>query len=442
MVRSPQRISRGRPWSQSVRTRTSTGSTRIIAIVLLLLGGSSSPGALGRQNTCSTVRPDCRSNTRSMSSPRPRSAGSLGRRRATLNDTGVRLSQPSPGVGRRQASSTGTSAGPAVASSPRSARVRPPASGRARPTRRCRSGCIGSRPPGSASDVADEPRPRQRPAAVLAADRVLRLDRGPPPRVLAREEPHLGRLAEAVRPHAEEADPPPAHLGPGELERRPVDRVGQVGRLRQRPLAGDRAEGRLSRTLTATVEARTPPARSRDATPSASARSVRSITSASAVSTSKVCSWLTDFAATSARDRRRVDPQGPLVQRGAVRAQPPHEHVDRQRRQVADRAHAVVGQGRPRLLADAPQAGDRQRREERRLLAGRDDDQPVGLAQVRGDLGDELRRRDPDAGGQPDLVADGRLDPPGDRLRRAEQRLATRRRRGTPRRSRPARGAA
>ena len=40
---------------------------------------------------------------------------------------------------------------------------------------------------------------------------------------------------------------------------------------------------------------------------------------------------------------------------------------------------------------------------------GRHHDQPVGLAQVRRDLGHELGGRDPDRGGQPDLVADASL---------------------------------
>ena len=72
-------------------------------------------------------------------------------------------------------------------------------------------------------------------------------------------------------------------------------------------------------------------------------------------------------------------------------------------------------------LADAPQPRDRQRREERRLLARRHDDQAVRLAQVRRDLGHELRRRDADRGGQPDLVADLVLDPARDRRAVAEQ---------------------
>ena len=61
------------------------------------------------------------------------------------------------------------------------------------------------------------------------------------------------------------------------------------------------------------------------------------------------------------------------------------------------------------LLTDAPQPGDRQRRQERGLRARRHDDEAVGLAQVRRDLGDELGRRDADRRGQPDLGADAAL---------------------------------
>ena len=62
-----------------------------------------------------------------------------------------------------------------------------------------------------------------------------------------------------------------------------------------------------------------------------------------------------------------------------------------------------------------------ERRQERRLVAGRDDDQPVGLAQVRGDLRDELGGRDADRRGQPDVGADLVLDPARDRRAVPEQ---------------------
>ena len=103
-------------------------------------------------------------------------------------------------------------------------------------------------------------------------------------------------------------------------------------------------------------------------------------------------------------DRVGVDAARPLDERRAVLAEPAHDDVRRQRREVADRPDAELGEGGAGLLADAPQPSDRQRREEGRLLAGRHDDQPVGLAQVRGDLGHELGRRDPDRGGQADLA--------------------------------------
>ena len=146
------------------------------------------------------------------------------------------------------------------------------------------------------------------------------------------------------------------------------------------------------------------------------------MTSGSLVSTSNVCSWPTDLAGSPSWTGSASTPARPVDERRAVLAEPPHDEVRRQRRQVADRPHAVVGERDRGLLADAPQPRDRQRREERRLLAERHDDQPVGLAQVRRDLGHELRRRDADRGGQPDLRPDVGLDPPGDRRAVAEQR--------------------
>ena len=59
-------------------------------------------------------------------------------------------------------------------------------------------------------------------------------------------------------------------------------------------------------------------------------------------------------------------------------------------RQVADRADPLLGEDHAGLLADTPQAPDREWREERGLVARRHDDEPVGLAQVRGDLGHQL----------------------------------------------------
>ena len=108
-------------------------------------------------------------------------------------------------------------------------------------------------------------------------------------------------------------------------------------------------------------------------------------------------------------------PARPLAEDRAHLAEPAHEEVVGQRRQVADRPDAVLLQRRRPIRADAPQPRDRERREERRLGARRDDDQAVGLAEVAGDLGDQLRRRDPDRDRQPDLAADRVLDLPADR---------------------------
>ena len=64
-----------------------------------------------------------------------------------------------------------------------------------------------------------------------------------------------------------------------------------------------------------------------------------------------------------------------------------------------------------RVFSPTPHSrADGQRRQERRLLALRHDHQPVGLAQVRRDLGHEPGRRDADGRRQPELVPDGAPD--------------------------------
>jgi len=83
------------------------------------------------------------------------------------------------------------------------------------------------------------------------------------------------------------------------------------------------------------------------------------------------------------------------------------EEVVRERGEIADRPDAVLAKGGSRLRADAPQPGDRERGEELGLGPGLDDDQAVGLAEVRGDLRDELRRRDAYGDRQGDLRPDG-----------------------------------
>ncbi len=124
-------------------------------------------------------------------------------------------------------------------------------------------------------------------------------------------------------------------------------------------------------------------------------------------------------------DGIRVDAPGTVVERGTVTAEHAHQDVDRERGEIADRGDAVLAQGGRRLRPDAPQARDRERREERRLVAGGDHDEPVRLAQVGRDLGHELRGRDPHGRRQLDLGPDRRLDRPADRGAVSEQRPGT-----------------
>ena len=79
-----------------------------------------------------------------------------------------------------------------------------------------------------------------------------------------------------------------------------------------------------------------------------------------------------------------VEALGATGERSAHLAEPSPEELGVERRQVADRRDPELAQGLGRPLADAPQAGDRERGEERRLRAGRDDDERIGLAQVAG----------------------------------------------------------
>ena len=69
----------------------------------------------------------------------------------------------------------------------------------------------------------------------------------------------------------------------------------------------------------------------------------------------------------------------------------------------SDRDEAALAQPPRRDRPDAPQPLDRQGMEERPLLAGRDDEEPVGLRDAARDLGEELRAGDTDGEGQADL---------------------------------------
>ena len=85
----------------------------------------------------------------------------------------------------------------------------------------------------------EEPRPRDRPVAVPAPDRVGGLDRRR--RRRGSSAPNRASCSRSPRPLAvtpEQPDPEPADLRPGELEGRPADRLGQVGRLGAASAAG------------------------------------------------------------------------------------------------------------------------------------------------------------------------------------------------------------
>ena len=110
------------------------------------------------------------------------------------------------------------------------------------------------------------------------------------------------------------------------------------------------------------------------------------------------------------RVRRRSRGPGPPATRRACRTGGPRRSGG-QGREVADRPHAVLAPATPRSSRRRPTAGAIGSGARKAASSpARHDDEAVGLAQVRGDLGHELGRRHPDRGGQPDLGADAVLD--------------------------------
>ena len=112
------------------------------------------------------------------------------------------------------------------------------------------------------------------------------------------------------------------------------------------------------------------------------------------------------------------------TQRPEVRAGPlaelAHQLLARARLQVTD---GVVARGRQLLLGDGagtPQALHRQRREKPHLFACGHHDGAIGLVEVGGDLGDELRSRHADRNRERRLGPHPRLDLGGDLLAGAE----------------------
>jgi hypothetical protein len=126
-----------------------------------------------------------------------------------------------------------------------------------------------------------------------------------------------------------------------------------------------------------------------------------------------------------------VADHGPLVDAArqqeqvvAVRAQPPLETRGVEAGQLADRGHAQAGEHLLHRRADTPEASHGQRREHRRLGAGLDDHEPVGLAQVGGDLRHQLRRSHAHRSGEADALADRLLQRAGDLVTLSERAAA------------------
>ncbi len=108
--------------------------------------------------------------------------------------------------------------------------------------------------------------------------------------------------------------------------------------------------------------------------------------------------------------RPRIDAPGQLGQALAPTAEGACQLQRRQLAQLGDGIDAKIGQPALPDLADSGQQADRQRCQESLHLAGPDHKQAVGLAPVRGDLGQELVWRHAGRGGQAKLVADGDAD--------------------------------
>ena len=115
-------------------------------------------------------------------------------------------------------------------------------------------------------------------------------------------------------------------------------------------------------------------------------------------------------------------------------AEQPLQRSPRGLRQLPDGVHADLGEPRLGDGADAPHQLDRQVVEERELGRGIDDDEPVGLGRLRGDLRQVLGARHADRDRQSELRPHAAADRPW-RSRPAGRRGASSR----PRRQRPRR---
>ena len=187
----------------------------------------------------------------------------------------------------------------------------------------------------------------------------------------------------------------PRISGRDQLQGHVPDRLGKVGRLGEGPLAGDGAEGAVADLH---LDRGRPDAAG--AQPGRHALGEREERPLDLVGVARVDVERVLVAhrlgLDVAGDGRRVHAPGALGQRPGVLPEPPHQELGIERGEVADRPHAVLRERGARLRSNAPEARDRQRGEERGLVARRHDDQAIGLAKVRRDLRDELRARDAD----------------------------------------------
>ena len=121
----------------------------------------------------------------------------------------------------------------------------------------------------------------------------------------------------------------------------------------------------------------------------------------------KVSSWPTLFSTRSVSTRACIEAAREVPDAVAHRrSESAIEDGARRLEDVGDRVDAAGLERLARLGADPPQRADRSGGEEGRSVGLGDDQQPVRLADRRGDLGDVLRGGDADAAGQPRLLED------------------------------------
>ena len=263
-----------------------------------------------------------------------------------------------------------------------------------------------------------------RPLAVLAPDRVHRLGRLVPLRIVGGpEQRQLLPVPEVGRGHAHQPDPLAVELLPQQHQRGVVDRLREVRRHVERRLAGDRRERRVAQLER---DRRRLEARRRGAAtprhrpcPAACARSPPG----RPCRAPNVCSCPIDFAGSPVATGSGSTPRARCDERRTVLPEPPLEGIRGQRRQVPDRLHPEVAQRRGGLLARRP-TGARSA-----AARGTPPPRPAAPRPARPACAGPTRssppassRRRPTDDREPDLVVDRLLDRARDRLAVAEQR--------------------